>query len=247
MSNENDILSEKKAILEQVFAVYPKICNFDDEMSSKFAILTDFLLSENEKYNLTAIRSFDQVIQKHIYDSITISPYIPENAEVVDIGSGAGFPALPLAIVRPDLKITAVDSTAKKVGFICKAAELLKLQNVAAACGRAEELSAPGEKLRERFDCCVARSVAELRVLAEFCLPFVKKGGIFLAMKSQSASHEINEAKNAAKTLGVAAEPNQISLYRSGEDDRTVWIFQKTDKTPDKYPRAYAQIKKKPL
>ena len=247
MPNENDTLSEKKRILEQMFLKYPKICDFDDEKLSKFAILTDFLLSENEKYNLTAIRSFDQAIQKHIYDSITISPYIPENAEVVDIGSGAGFPTLPLAIARPDLKITAVDSTAKKVGFIRKAADLLELTNVDGVCGRAEELSAPGETLREMFDCCVARSVAELRVLAEFCLSFVKKGGIFLAMKSQSASHEINEAKNAVKTLGAAPEPEQMSLYRSGDDDRTVWIFKKTDKTPDKYPRAYAQIKKKPL
>ena len=242
-----DNLTEKKKQLEQEFEEYPEICEIDDEMVSKFAILTDFLLSENEKYNLTAIRSFDQAIRKHIYDSITISPYIPNGARVVDVGSGAGFPALPLAIVRPDLNITAVDSTAKKVGFICKAAELLGLSNVTGVCGRAEELSAPGETLREKFDVCVARSVAELRVLAEFCLPFVKKDGVFLAMKSQTAEHEIKEAANATKILGCRAAPNAISLYMSDNDERMLWIFRKTDKTPDKYPRAYAQIKKKPL
>ena len=242
-----EILSDKKIVIEQMFSKYPKICEIDDEKVEKFAILTDFLLSENEKYNLTAIRSFDQAIQKHIYDSITVSPHIPEGARVIDVGSGAGFPALPLAIIRPDLKITALDSTAKKVGFIDKAAELLGLTNVTAVCGRAEEFAAPGEPLRASFDVCVARSVAELRILAEFCLPFVKEGGIFIAMKSKTAEHEIKEASNAVKTLGCRAAPDEISLYRSGDDDRTVWIFKKTEKTPEKYPRAFAQIKKKPL
>ena len=247
MPNENKNLSEKKEMLEQMFADYPKICEIDGEMLSKFAILTDFLLSENEKYNLTAIRSFDQAIRKHIYDSITISPYIPNGASVVDIGSGAGFPALPLAIVRPDIKVTAIDSTAKKVGFVCKAAELLRLSNVTGVCGRAEELSAIGCDLREKFDICVARSVAELRILTELCLPFAKKGGCFLAMKSQSALHEINEAENALQKLGCRKAPRQISLYQSDEDERVVWEFEKTDKTPDKLPRKFAQIKKKPL
>ena len=240
-------LSEKKNVIEQMFANYPKITGIDDKTLSKFAILTDFLLSENEKYNLTAIRSFEQAVQKHIYDSITIAPYLSKNAKIVDIGSGAGFPALPLAILRPDLKVVAVDSTAKKVGFINQVAELLELSNATAVCGRAEELSAPGEAFRERFDCCVARSVAELRILSEFCIPFVKKSGIFLAMKSQSALHEIKDAENAAKMLGCKSAPNIISLYQSDNDYRMVWIFEKTDKTPDKYPRKFAQIKKKPL
>lgn len=237
----------KKNIIEQVFAKYPKICGINDEKVKNFAILLDFLLSENEKYNLTAIRDFEQAAAKHIYDSITIAPYLSENAEIVDVGSGAGFPALPLAILRPDLKITALDSTEKKVGFIVNASELLGLKNISGVCGRAEELSAPGELLREKFDACAARSVAELRVLAEFCLPFVKKGGIFLAMKSENALHEIKEAENATKTLGCRAAPQKISLYRSDNDNRMVWIYQKTDPTPEKYPRKFALIKKKPL
>ena len=121
------------------------------------------------------------------------------------------------------------------------------LGNVTGVCGRAEELSAYGEPLRERFDACTARSVAELRVLAEFCLPFVKKDGVFLAMKSENALHEIKEAENATKTLGCRAAPQKISLYRSDNDGRMVWIYQKTDPTPEKYPRKFALIKKKPL
>lgn len=240
-------LSQKKKIIEQTFSKYPKNFEIDDKKVEKFAILIDFLLSENEKYNLTAIRDFETAVAKHIYDSITIAPYLPENSEIVDVGSGAGFPALPLAILRPDLKITALDSTEKKVGFIVKAAELLGLTNVTGVCGRAEELSASGEPLRERFDACVARSVAELRVLSEFCLPFVKKDGIFLAMKSENALHEINEAENATKALGCHAAPQKISLYQADNDGRMVWIYRKTDPTSEKYPRKFAQIKKKPL
>ena len=242
-----DYISEKKEIIEQVFANYPKICDINDEMASKFVILTEFLLSENEKYNLTAIRDFDQAISKHIYDSVTISPYIPKGAFVVDIGSGAGFPALPLAIIRPDLNITAVDSTAKKVDLIKKASELLKIDNINAVCGRAEELSAIEAELREKFDVCVARSVAELRILAEICVPFVKKDGLFISMKSKTAEHELKEGEKATNLLGCPSIPKKISLYRSNEGERMIWIFKKTEKTPPKYPRKFAQIKKKPL
>ena len=199
---------------------------------------------------------------------------IPEGAELLDIGSGAGFPALPLAIIRPDIKVTALDSTEKKVEYIRTTAEILGLQNVSTLYGRAEELSAaPAEErekserrenkgkkarpepkadtfmgLRESFDIVIARSVASYNLLSELCIPFLKVGGKFISMKGEKALHEAKEGENALYLLGCVQKCEIVKPYSiDPETDKLFFVTTKRSKTPAKYPRKYAQIKKKPL
>lgn len=233
-------------ITEKVFSELEKACNWNENIRQKFCDLTNFLLSENEKYNLTAIRNVEGVIKNHLFDSVSIADLIPEGVKVIDVGAGAGFPSLPLAIVRPDLRIIALDSTGKKTEFTKAAAKLLDLHNIDAMSARAEELVSDLPTFREHFDVAVARSVAALPILSELCLPFVKVGGMLVAMKSESAAHELAESKNAFRLLG--GEAKSVTLYQSREDEvRCAFVISKIAQTPDKYPRAYAQIKKKPL
>lgn len=233
-------------LIEQVFAEHKEINAPNCEQREKLRVLADFLLAENEKHNLTAIRTLEGVVKKHIFDSICIEKYIPVGAKIIDVGSGAGFPSLPLAVMRSDLSITPLDSTEKKVDHIKKAAELMGLENVTPIVGRAEELAKTTER-RQSYDVAVARSVAALPVLSELCLPFVKIGGLFLSMKSASAAHEIEESKSAVKKLG--GSPIEIvTLYNDPDDgDRCLFISKKKSQTPSDLPRRYAQIKKKSL
>ena len=220
-----------------------------DEQREKFYSFAVRLLEENEKYNLTAIRTFEGVVKKHFYDSVTVAASIPKNYSVIDVGTGAGFPSLPLAIVRPDLKITSLDSTEKKVNFVKMTAEMLGLDNVTAVFGRAEELAAPGSPYRDSFGCAIGRSVASLPILCELCLPFVKPNGIFLSMKSATAEHEIAESENARRILCAEPAVERKTLYTDPEtsDVRMLFVIRKTSRTPEKYPRAYGRIKNKPL
>ena len=141
-------------LTDEVYAILCDECPWTDVQRDKFRKLACFLLQENKKYNLTAITGFDGVIKKHFYDSISIQSAIPRNASMLDVGSGAGFPSLPLAIMRPDLKITAMDSTEKKTKFIGMAKKLIEVDNVTELFGRAEELSKPESAYREKFELC---------------------------------------------------------------------------------------------
>ncbi|MBO5906682.1 MAG: 16S rRNA (guanine(527)-N(7))-methyltransferase RsmG [Clostridia bacterium] len=212
-----------------------------------FYKLTDRMLTENEKYNLTAITDIDKIILNHYADCAMIASKIKKGASIIDVGCGAGFPTLPLAIVRPDVKITAVDSTAKRVNYVTETAEQLSLLNVTSVVARAEDLSRT--ELRESFDYATARAVAELRVLTELCLPFVKKGGKMLAMKGKNAEFELSGAKRAISMLGGrGAVCEQIKLVGVGQEQtHPLIIIDKAEKTPAAYPRPYAQISKKPL
>ena len=233
-------------ITENVFKKLQKSCDWSENELERFFLLATRLLEENEKYNLTAIRTLEGVIQKHFYDSAAASVAIPKNSTVIDVGSGAGFPSLPLAIIRPDIKITPVDSTEKKVNFIKKTAELLGLTNVTPVFGRAEDLAKTN--MRNGFSCAIARSVASLPIICELCLPFVKPNGSFIAMKSEIALHEIEESENARRILGASQDVSVSKLYKDGNgDDRLLFIITKNSRTPDNYPRNYGQIKKKPL
>ncbi len=218
------------------------------ERMESFYKLTERMLCENEKYNLTAITDVDKIILNHYADCVTLSSKLKKGASVIDIGCGAGFPSLPLAIVRPDLKILAVDSTAKRVNYVEETARMLGLDNLSTAIMRAED-GGKDAKYREKFDYATARAVAEMRVLSELTLPFVKVGGQLVAMKGKNAEFELSSAKKAIATLG-GRNPvcENITLKGNGETlTHPLIIIDKKEKTPAAYPRVFAQISKKPL
>lgn len=214
--------------------------------------LCSVMLEQNKVMNLSAIRDEVGVICRHFADSLTIAKHIPKGSKILDVGSGGGMPTLPLAIARPDLQITALDSTAKKTAYILSTAQKLGLSNVSVLCGRAEELGVNTE-YREKFDVVCARAVAELRVLAEWCVPFTRKDGLFIAMKGKNGVIELADAKNAVKTLLISLEKEDkfnlfdISSQNEADAKRHIFVFKKTAPTPSKYPRRNAQIQKKPL
>jgi len=184
----------------------------------------------------------DGVIVKHFIDSAVILNYadLYLGADIIDIGSGAGFPGIPLAICREDLNIACVDSANKKIEFIKSAARLLKLANLDALCGRAEDL-----ELREQYDFAVSRAVARLNVLCELAAPAIKIGGIFCAYKAKSADEELRECENTFKILGL--ELAGFSKFTLESEERAFILIKKTSATPKEYPRNFSQISKNPL
>ncbi len=219
-----------------------------DDMKKKFTTLARHMLEENRKYNLTAITDSQKIAYLHFADCASILPFIPQRSSVCDIGCGAGFPTLPLAIFRPDLSITAMDSTQKRVNYVESTASMLGLTNVKCLCLRAED-GAKKPELREKYDCVTARAVAELRILAEICMPYVKIGGRFLAMKGKNAKEEIAVSKKAFSEFG-GNEPSLIECTLICPDEtaeRFIVKTKKVRKTPEKFPRAYSAIVKKPL
>ncbi|MBQ8350434.1 MAG: 16S rRNA (guanine(527)-N(7))-methyltransferase RsmG [Clostridia bacterium] len=213
----------------------------------QFYRLTAHMLEENEHYNLTAIKDRAGIILRHYADSLLCARYLAPGTRLLDVGCGAGFPTLPLAICRPDLQITALDATEKRVRYVAGCAELLGLSNVETVCARAEEY-AKGQA-RESFDCVTARAVAELRTLAELCIPCVRNGGLFLAMKAKNAEEELAAAAPGIGTLGCRlTKKENVTLYGGEETlSRTALLFTKIKNTPENYPRPYARMLKKPL
>ena len=218
------------------------------EKSEKFLALTKRMLEENEKYNLTAITDPDKIILNHYADCATLALFLPKGARIADVGCGAGFPTLPLAILRDDLSITAIDSTAKRVNYVAETASLLGITNVTALTMRAED-GGKDPSFREKFDFVTARAVAEMRVLAELCMPYVKVGGKFVAMKGKNAEFELTAAKKALSLLGGrSTKVETVTLHGDGEElSHPLIIVDKKEKTPQTYPRPFAQISKKPL
>lgn len=211
-----------------------------------FEKLAYLLVEQNKTMNLTAITDPDGIAVKHFADSISaLSAFeFPQGAKVLDVGTGAGFPSIPLLIARPDLNMTMIDSTAKKLKYVASTIEELGL-SAEVLHTRAEE-AGQNKEYREKFDVVCSRAVAALNVLCEYCLPFVKVGGVFLAMKGAKAQEEIADAKNAIKTLGgKIIDEKSFSLSDGGE--RTIVVIKKISQVPPKYPRVSAQIAKKPL
>ncbi len=218
----------------------------DPEKAEKLYKLSNHLVETNKHTNLTAITDEKDIILKHFLDSATVCDCFSDEWSVLDVGCGAGFPSLPLAILRPDLKITSIDSTGKKINFVNSTAENLKLTNIEAFCIRAEDFA---KSHREIFDACTSRAVARLNILAELCVPFVKRGGLFVAMKSDKGSEEHNEAENSISTLGcklAGKKTLELSIENSAIS-REIYSFEKVSHTPSQYPRNYSQITKKPL
>lgn len=218
------------------------------EISEKFLALTEFMLTENEKYNLTAITEPDKIILNHYADCAALAVRLPKNAKIADVGCGAGFPTLPVAILRPDVIILAIDSTAKRIAYVNEAAAMLGLTNVTAVAMRAED-GGNNPEYREKFDIVTARAVAEMRVLSELCLPFVRPGGKFIAMKGRNAEFELQGARRAIAMLGGGvASVEEIKLTGVNEElSHPLITIDKKNKTPAGYPRPYAKISKKPL
>ena len=214
------------------------------EYPKRFEILYENLVETNKVMNLTAITEQRQVILGHFADSLMAAPKIKEGATVIDVGCGGGFPTLPLAIARADISIVALDSTAKKLGFVDDMAKKLGL-GVKTLPMRAEDASKMPE-YREKFDVCVSRAVARLNILSEICLPFVKKGGTFVAMKGADAELEYYEAEKGIKILGGEILAfDKLNIDELGA--RALIVIKKVKNTSPKYPRAYAKIKKNPL
>ena len=218
------------------------------DKTEKLFELTRIMLEVNKVMNLTAITDEDAIIVKHYVDSLTVSSYIPQGATVIDVGCGAGFPCLPLAIFRKDLTITALDSTAKRIKYIDDTAKRLDITNIIPIAARAEEL-AKQSGYRESFDVATARAVAALPILSELCLPFVKKGGMFVSMKASQGSQEAIDSQNAIKLCGGTVKSvDKLDLISSQTtEERTIITVSKISQTPQKYPRHYSQITKKPL
>ena len=219
--------------------------NLSDQQQSQLQRFYDYLLEINQHTNLTRITALEDFLYRHLLDSLTLVPFLPSGANIADIGSGAGFPALPLAIVRPDIQVTAVESVGKKCTFIRECAAQLNLSNVTALNQRSENLG-HDPKFREQFDIVTARAVAALPSLLELCLPLVKAGGLFLSMKGLNYETELATAKNALKTLGGRLEEVKTFPQPSLAGSRLL-IIQKVQVTPAKYPRNAGIPVKSPL
>ena len=214
-----------------------------EDAYNKFAVYAGFLVEYNQNVNLTAITDGEEILVKHFLDSVLVCRYcdIPQNSSVIDVGTGAGFPSVPLKIFRPDIKITLLDSLNKRITFLQLLCQKLGIQ-ADFIHGRAED-SGKNPLYREKFDVACARAVANLSVLSEFCLPFVRKDGIFISMKG--FSENIENARNSVEMLGGSLEtPVDYSLENEGR--RIVRVI-KISHTPTKFPRNSGQIKKKPL
>jgi 16S rRNA (guanine527-N7)-methyltransferase len=223
----------------------------DSLIVSRFFRFATQLIETNRVMNLTALREMEDIVPLHFADCALCFSHIPANSAVLDVGCGGGFPSVPLAILRPDVTVTALDSTAKKTVFVAQVAQDLGLSNLQTYAGRAEEWASAEAKdgKREQFDVVISRAVARLPVLSELCLPFVKKNGRFIAMKGAEADVELLEAKRAIATLGGGTPDLHTYVLNTGrqEEQRGVIIVQKQKNTPVSYPRPYAKIKKAPL
>lgn len=233
-----------KALLK---AEADKIGVFLDETAlERLDKYADLLVETNKSLNLTAITDPDEIVYKHFIDSLSLLTCveIKNGAKVIDVGTGAGFPGVVLLIARPDLKITLLDGTNKRLVFIKNVLDEIGLE--AEIVHMRAELAGKDIKYREKFDLVTARAVANLNTLAEYCMPFVKVGGIFAPMKSSKTEEEVSAARGAIKALGgKISEIKPLIAANCGE--RYVIITEKISQTPPKYPRASAQISKKPL
>lgn len=241
----------------------------DEACLERFEWLAGHIAEENKKVNITSITDEVGIATKHFADSLSLlrlEEVARESIRLADIGCGGGFPGLPIKMMRDDIDVTMLDSTEKKIKYVESTARLLGLEKINCIAGRAEEVGAVGTPLRESFDIVTSRAVARLSVLSEICLPFVKVGGYFIAMKAASADEELEEAKNGFSKLGGRLvrcvdvpftfegldadtfsneELSRLEEFSSAK--RVLIVVKKVKPTPEQYPRAWARIIKKPL
>ncbi|MFT9849415.1 16S rRNA (guanine(527)-N(7))-methyltransferase RsmG [Aneurinibacillus sp. REN35] len=219
-----------------------------DEQLAQFETYYELLVEWNEKMNLTGITEKPQVYEKHFYDSITPAFYydFTEVGSVIDVGSGAGFPGIPLKICFPALELTILDSLNKRLVFLQEVVNQLGLTHVSFVHSRAED-AGRDKKYREQFDIATARAVARMNVLAELCMPFVKPGGSFLVMKGSNVEEELTEGKKAIKVLGGKTEKVETFDLPEEQSERNIVMIRKQQKTPGTYPRKAGTPSKKPI
>lgn len=240
MDGKREIYIEEAFKRADILLNKEQICQFEQYY--------EMLIQKNEVMNLTAITEFEDVVQKHFVDSAMISRVlIPSSGEYwLDLGTGAGFPGIPLKIIYPELHIMLLDSLNKRVKFLEEVIEKLNLKGITAVHGRAEEM-ARKEEYREKFDCCVSRAVANLASLSEYCLPFVKTGGYFIPYKSEKAQEEVKQAEKAIQILGGTVEKQDEFMLPETDIHRCLICIKKQKPTPKKYPRKAGTPTKEPI
>mgnify|MGYP004512879587 CR=1 FL=1 len=219
---------------------------FSMEQTEQFFEYMKLLIEWNEKINLTAIIEPEEIILKHFIDSITILKEIEKDSKLVDVGTGAGFPGIPLSIMEPSLKITLVDSLNKRLIFLEEVINKLNLKNVELVHARAEEFG-QNKQYREKFDIATSRAVANLSTLSEYLIPLVKINGKVLSMKASDAQEEINDAKKAIEILGGKIENVEEFNLPQSDIGRTIITIRKEKRTPSKYPRKPGTPSKEPI
>ena len=221
-----------------------------DQQIEQFKIYFNYLIEVNEHVNLTRITEEDEVYLKQFYDSITplftFGDVFKDGATLCDVGAGAGFPSIPLKILQPELKITIVDSLAKRLTFLKNLITKLDLKDVELVHGRAEDVG-QNKLYREKFDLVTARAVARMSVLSEYCLPLVKKGGYFIALKGPKAEDELDDGQKALELLGGKLIKEEELTLPESEEERTLILVQKVKATPKKYPRQAGTPRRKPI
>ena len=218
----------------------------DEEQIQKFYKYMELLLEWNKKINLTAIVEPRDVILKHFVDSLTICKELQKNKTLADIGTGDGFPGIPVKILRPDLDITLIDSLNKRVNFLTMVIEALKLEKIIALHGRIEDFG-KNKKYREKFDYVTSRAVANLSTLSEYMIPLVKIGGKCICMKGSNIDEELKNAEKAIKTLGGKIEKVDTFLLPDTDMGRNIILIKKEKATPNKYPRKAGTPAKEPI
>ena len=231
-----------KQLLKLLFDKYN--LSYTQEQIDKLDCFYNMVIETNKLFNLTAITEKKEFAIKHILDSVLPIAYLPQNACLIDIGAGAGFPSIPVKILRPDLKITMLDSLNKRVIFLNDVIEKLNLENILAVHSRAEDYATSN---RECFDVALSRAVANLTTLCEYCLPFVKVGGIFVAYKGSGAQEELLNANYAINLLGGCLEDTQSVIIDEIESKRENFIIKKIKPTPNNYPRGKNLPRLKPI
>ncbi len=233
---------DKREFLKQAFSSYN--INLNETQIDKFLQFYDFLIEENQKFNLTAITDFEEVVYKHFIDSVLPHKNFKQNSLVVDVGSGAGFPAIPLKILRDDLKIVMVDSLNKRVNFLNQVITLLSLKNISAIHARVEDFA---KSNFEKFDYSLSRAVAQTPTLSEYLLPLVKVGGYAVMYKSQKLEEELAASEKAISVLGGKIERIEEFEIKEYLSLRKILYLLKLKNTPKLYPRGKNLPKTKPI